>query len=182
MTTPTNNWDLLAWLDEHRERGRLLKEDGRKIANQETAKAWHEREIGWRDELVATVKPLHSSWAADLLFLDDDFEKGRGEEKHLKYKEAKFVESAQFHAARLYTLRVFRQELRVKTGRKPGPKKKDMSKQIDLAKELRRSGAANSDREAAKMAIDELGYVNLSEKAAIDFIRKRISPLPRGFN
>ncbi len=123
MTTPTSNWDLLTWLDEHKERGRLLKDEGRETTNRVTAKKWHEQEVDWRDELVAMVKPLHPSWAEDLLYLDDNYERGRGEEKNLKYKEEKFVESAQFHAARLYTLRDFRGWLRDKAVR-PKPKRK----------------------------------------------------------
>lgn len=181
--TITNDRDLLAWLDRHSERGRLLKEEGRNIANQKTAKVWHGREIAWRDELVSTVKPSHPSWADDLLYIGDHFERGRGEQKHLKYTEAKFVESAQFHAARLYVLRDFRAELRSKQrpNRKTGPKAKNMDAQITEARTLRRAGEANSDRRAAEMAIERHGKGDCAnDTAAVEYVRHRISSVPRG--
>ena len=124
MTAPTNNRELLEWLDTHQNDGRKLQLAGRRITNQASAKAWHEDEINWSKKLVATVKPRDSSWAWDLEYLGENFQRGRGEKKNLKYKEANFVKSVQFHAARLCVLRDYRGELRFLSVRpKPKPKR-----------------------------------------------------------
>lgn len=178
--------DLLAWLDGHSERGRLLKEGGRAVANRKAATVWHEREIAWRDELIASVRPHYPSWADDLLYLGDEFERGRGEQKHLKYTGSKFGVSAQFHAARLYVLRDLRKELRSKIPppkQKTGPKVKNMDKQVAEAKRLIETGAEKSHRAAAEAATNKFGHGDCaSHEAGVDYVRKRISNLPRGIN
>jgi hypothetical protein len=56
-----NAQELLAWLDEVRECGRLLQLEARKVTDPDVAGEWHTREIAWRDELVAKVKTTDSS-------------------------------------------------------------------------------------------------------------------------
>ena len=110
--------DLSRWLLGHREEGRKLQVVARGITDPAEGMAWRDPgpEGKWRDELVRHVADAgYADWSYDLLYMGENFHRAKPELGLIQLtKEAcpEFVESVQFHAARLMVLDDFRRLLR----------------------------------------------------------------------